>query len=224
MPSEDQKDQQKQSSTLSPIQTSKSKTSTTNANSTIGNELANMTQAFKDKKKLVRRAFSMPRNLFRLSRRINKSATAKESTVAKESVTSSAIPTTNSCNQSVQTVNIDEQTTHSNAEHTDHNKKHHTLPVTSTTAKEMNSQQKQQQYLPEAKPHSESDNKHRLFRRSTWKKFLFSRFILQSINLKVNHNINFSISISISNFYSLRAPPILNLHSLFDIVLLQHLT
>lgn len=159
-------------------------------NSTISNEIANVTNAFKEKKKLVRRAFSMPRNLFRLSRRIkisNSATTAKISTstdanasITTATTTTKTAPTAISCNQSVQT-NCDEQTKLSmeNAE----NNKHRTLPVSSSSSSEMSQSDAKQQHSTDAKP--EQDNKHRLFRRSTWKKFLFSRFILQSINLKV---------------------------------------
>lgn len=190
MPSDDQKDhmtqQPPESSSQQQQQQSNTKTtSTANANpsSIISNELANMTHAFKEKKKLVRRAFSMPRNLFRLSRRVKNNNTNNNTNAdtAVKNASSDAKPsikTSNSCNQSVQTGSIDEEN-QLNLDHSDNNK-HRTLPVSLES-----SEVSQQPYPPEAKPHTEQDNKHRLFRRSTWKKFLFSRFILQSINLKV---------------------------------------
>lgn len=213
MPSEDQKDhmsnqqhQQQQQDTKIAANSNPN----VKSNSTISNEIANVTNAFKEKKKLVRRAFSMPRNLFRLSRRIkisNSSTTTKISTSIDENssttttTTTAAVVAAISCNQLVQT-NCDEQNK-LNMENVENNK-HRTLPVSSSSSSEMShsdvKQQQQQQpppppqqqHLPEAKP--EQDNKHRLFRRSTWKKFLFSRFILQSINLKVNLSINISYS------------------------------
>lgn len=205
MPSEDQNNhvnlqsqqqpqpqpQQQQSVSQSNAKTTTKSNANSNANSTISNELANMTQAFKDKKKLVRRAFSMPRNLFRLSRRVKNNASSTNTVTKNVSPPTSDTQTTNttttttsssnSCNQSVQTQVTGDPTKSSATERMD---KCRTLPVSSSKSTEMS--QNQPQHLPEAKPHSEQDNKHRLFRRSTWKKFLFSRFIVQSLNLKVN--------------------------------------
>ncbi|XP_055318006.1 ubiquitin carboxyl-terminal hydrolase 31 [Sitodiplosis mosellana] len=192
MPSEDQKDHmsnqqpQHQQQQHQQQDTKTAVNSNTKPNSTISNEIANVTHAFKEKKKLVRRAFSMPRNLFRLSRRIKISSSA--STAAKISTpidanTTAASAAAISCNQSVQT-NCDEQNNKLNMENAENNK-HRTLPVSSSSSSQMSqsdAKQQQKHHLPEAKP--EQDNKHRLFRRSTWKKFLFTRFILQSISLK----------------------------------------
>lgn len=204
MPTEDQKDhtsqqQQQQQSTQS--NTKVSATANANPNSTISNELVNMTQAFKEKKKLVRRAFSMPRNLFRLSRRVKNTTNSATTAKNASSDTNTSIKASNNCNQSVQTISIDEQNK-LNLEHTDNNK-HRTLPVSSSSSEMSQQQQQQQQYLPEAKPQTEQDNKHRLFRRSTWKKFLFTRFILQSINLKVKliifSSVFFSFNLPFAN-------------------------
>lgn len=106
--------------------------------------------------KLIRRAFSMPRNPFRLSRRA-KNATS--STIVETSVASvNGNDTTSNehnlgnnddaCNQSVDSAGSSETT------------KRSTLPV---GAMMENRQQKTE---------IEQDNKHRLFRRSAWKKFL----------------------------------------------------
>lgn len=208
MPSEDQKEHvnqpqlqpQQQQQQAGPPSNAKT-TTKSNANSTISNELANMTQAFKDKRKLVRRAFSMPRNLFRLSRRVKNNANSAN-TVTKNATTSdtqtqttatttteAATKTPNSCNQSVQTQPITDDPSEPSAEQ--RMDKCRTLPVSSSKSTEMS---QQQHHLPEAKPQSEQDNKHRLFRRSTWKKFLFTRFIVQSLNLKVSTAYSFPLN------------------------------
>lgn len=191
MPSEDQighmTQQQQQQQSSQTVSKSSTANVNTNPNSTISKDIASVTNAFKEKKKLVRRAFSMPRNLFRLSRRVKNTNSSSTPNTASSTDANPKTPASNSnsCNQAVQT-NSDEETK-LNMENAVNNKQK-TLPVSSSSTEmsNMNSkQQQQQQHLPEAKTQSEQDNKHRLFRRSTWKKFLFSRFILQSINLKV---------------------------------------
>lgn len=193
MPSEDQighMTQQQQQQSSQTVSKSSTANVNTNPNSTISKDIASVTNAFKEKKKLVRRAFSMPRNLFRLSRRVKNTNSSSTANTASSTDANPKTPASNSnsCNQAVQT-NSDEETK-LNMENVVNNKPK-TLPVSSSSTEmsNMNSkqqkQQQQQQHLPEAKTQSEQDNKHRLFRRSTWKKFLFSRFILQSINLKV---------------------------------------
>lgn len=177
MPSEDQKDEsqqpQEQQHQQQEQQSNAKISPNSNATSTISNELANMTQAFKDKKKLVRRAFSMPRNLFRLSRRV-KNNTNSTDTVATKNASSDG---TKAASVQTNTITDNDESEKSNVKSAD---KCQTLPA------QQSKQKQNQQHLPEAKPQTEQDNKHRLFRRSTWKKFLSSRFIVQSLNLKVN--------------------------------------
>lgn len=195
MPGEDQP-QQHQQQQQQQHDTKTAANSNGNPNSSICHEIANVTHALKEKKKLVRRAFSMPRNLFRLSQRvkISNSATAtkissqtnansSETTTPTITTTESVASMSNSCNQTVQ-INSNEQNK-LNLENEESNT-HRTLPVSSEMAHTEN------------KP--DQDNKHRIFRRSTWKKFLFSRFILHSINLKVISFISFHQSFSIFNF------------------------
>lgn len=174
MPSEDQIDhmsqQQQQRDTKTAANTN------ANPNSGITNELANV---IKEKKKLVRRAFSMPRNLFRLSRRVKISNSATSTKISTGSDANSPTTPSDACNQSKQIDSNDQNKL--NAENVE-NIKHRTLPVSSSSS-DMSHLATKPNHFPEAKP--EQDNKHRLFRRSTWKKFLFARFILQSINLKV---------------------------------------
>lgn len=148
----------------------------TNQNSTITNDSAYVTNAFKEKKKTVRRAFSIPRNLFRLSRRNKMSDSATAVRISSPIATN----TSTICNQSVQNSNEKTKLSTENAD----NNKHQTLPVSSLTG-DMLSDSNSKQKHSIAKPQPEEDNNHRLFRRSTWKKFLFSRFIIQTINLKV---------------------------------------
>lgn len=157
---------------LSQLPQQQSATTTPDAKSPM---VSNESATIKDKKKLVRRAFSMPRNLFRLSRRVKVSSSASND--------KNAVTNADTTNQSAET-NRDEHKL--NVENVENNK-HRTLPVSSSSSTEpTNEQSKQQPHLADAKPQSEQDNKHRLFRRSTWKKFLLTRFILQTINLKVN--------------------------------------
>lgn len=173
MPSDDQNDHMKQQEPLvseSNAKTLPNSNLSATTTTTISNELANMTQAFKEKKKLVRRAFSMPRNLFRLSRRVKNNTTNSTDTTTV---------TANDCNQSIDP---------NQSNRTECAEKPQTLPASPHTTK-MTQEQKQSTTTtppPPQPPQSEQDNKHRLFRRSTWKKFLFSRFIVQTLNLKVN--------------------------------------
>lgn len=184
MPSEDKNDHMTQHQ---PMHTNSKSTANSSANPTLSitSEFANVTNAFKEKKKLVRRAFSMPRNLFRLSRRVKSTSSSTAAKTPSADVNTSSTPSSNSnsCSQAVQTNSDGENKL--NMENVA-NGTSRTLPVSSSSTEISNVEQKQQQqHLPEAKTQPEPDNKHRLFRRSTWKKFLFSRFILQSINLKV---------------------------------------
>lgn len=119
--------------------------------------------ACEKEKKKVRRAFSMPRNPFRLSRRFK----SKDQNHDNESVKSNL--KMNNCNK---------QTTMED--------KSKTLPSTAITRTEGGLEQQQQ------RNHNEQDNKHRMFRRSAWKKFL-SRIAQQmtAVNIGVSVHPSF---------------------------------
>lgn len=148
----------------------------------------------KGKKRNIRRAFSMPRNPFRLSRRVKITTIAKNDQIVEGDDTIMA-PATNNCNQSFHSIDGNCNGSNNNST-TVTIVKNNTLPTGTTTAtmngttnilytgaSQSQSQQKQQQ-------EHEQDNKHRMFRRSAWKKFL-SRIAQQmtSSNIGVSRNI-----------------------------------
>lgn len=100
-----------------------------NKSSLVINSVAVQNESGKEKKKSIRRAFSMPRNPFRLSRRV-KSTNAANGNEQNAETMAAAVTSADGGNQSLNGVSV-----------------------------------------PEQQPR-EQDNKHRIFRRSAWKKFL----------------------------------------------------
>lgn len=100
-----------------------------NKDSMVAESVAVQNESGKEKKKSIRRAFSMPRNPFRLSRRVKITNTANSNEQNAET-TAAALIGADAGNQSMNGNSV-----------------------------------------PEQQPH-EQDNKHRIFRRSAWKKFL----------------------------------------------------
>lgn len=117
----------KESATAADSSQSQQTTQSNNKNSIV----AVHNESCKEKKKSIRRAFSMPRNPFRLSRRV-KCANAANGHEQNAETTAAALIGADDGNQSMNG----------------------------------NSEPEQQQ-----QPHGQ-DNKHRIFRRSAWKKFL----------------------------------------------------
>lgn len=155
----------------------------------MSNEIANITNIINEKKKLVRRAFSMPRNLIRLSCRLknpNKTVAPKihandlqiSPKTIKLTTTTIASPPRNiasSCNQSVQT-NLDENPSNESMD----NNNIIIKPSPSTSINE-NDNNNMKNAVPGLKSvslksctgkHQRDHSGHRLFRRSAWKKFI----------------------------------------------------
>lgn len=157
-----------------------------NANSTISSEFAAVTNAIKEKKKIIRRAFSMPRNPFRLSKRVKiTNATTKSTSMDATATTPSSqnrgksAQTADSADEEAATVQNKNNTLpstlneHETATATVNGKINHSLM-------EMSHSEQQQQ---------KDNSKYRMFRRSAWKKFL-SRIAQQmtSGNIGVSTN------------------------------------
>lgn len=130
----------------------------------------------KEKKK-VRRAFSMPRNPFRLSRRIK-----------LKSEQSQHQNNLNECSKDDSMTNTTIISTITTMED-----KSKTLPSPSTKMGESEQQHHQ-------KNNNEQDNKYRMFRRSAWKKFL-SRIAQQVTSVNIGVSIQFNIIIITTNSY-----------------------
>lgn len=186
------KNQKNQSQSTTTATTTTAATSTPSTQtSTISSELVAVTNAIKEKKKIIRRAFSMPRNPFRLSKRVKITNATNKSTSMDTTTTKATM--SNGCHQSVQTNSDDDELNAMKTVILQH--KNNTLPSTLTeheTAKatvngkiaqsltEMSDSEQQQQ---------QKDSKYRMFRRSAWKKFL-SRIAQQmtSSNIGVSTN------------------------------------
>lgn len=178
-----QPSQQQQSSTVT--QQQQQQQQATQPNSIMTNEISNITNVINEKKKLVRRAFSMPRNLFRLSCRLKNSNKPIQPKIHANDVppktlttnTTTVTTTTVSCNQSAQTDNLNDKPIEimENVKSITPSSSslNETVPEINVDSTKLN------QCAGKSQQHQQSG--HRLFRRSAWKKFL--QRISQQISL-----------------------------------------
>lgn len=216
-----EQDQRHQSATVATATAIDTKTTAnttldTETNPTMmSNEIVNITHIINEKKKLVRRAFSMPRNLFRLSCRLknpNKTVAPKlhanDLQIPPKTIKLTTTTTTPSntiapsCNRSVQT-NLDESPS---SELMDcNNIIIKSLPSTSINENDTNTCN-MKNGVPGPKSislksctgkHQRDQSGHRLFRRSAWIKFLTR--ISQQISLS-NTGVSEQIRANYSNY------------------------